>query len=663
MKISQLLKAFNIDRIIGVDAETFYDTATKYSLKNPSMSNTDYIYDKRFELQTMAVRADNARKTVSMVEPKFKAWAKTINWKRTGVLAHHAQFDGFIMSHHYGIKPACFFDTMSMARPLMPIQTGVSLDAVDRALGGKGKEGTEGLSEVDGIRLAIMTKMQIAKLQTYNCHDVDKLWYIFEKMLPFIPLHELKLIDRTVRMYTDPTLLVDIAAITPVLDNDVANKIALVKKLKLVKPIGNHQAAKELLSSADSFANLLHEAGVEPQKKVSIKKTETARKKDPFAPEISNWAFSKQDQWFKDLEAHENKRVRDLMAARFAVMSNNIEKRCERLIARAHVGPQPVYLKYYGARPGRWSGGDLVNWQNLSSKRREGGEELRASVHAPPGYVLLIADLSQIEARLNAWDAGQVNILDLFAAKQDVYRYVAAGIFNKPVEKVTDGERFIAKTCVLALGYQAGVKRFVHTVRIGAFGPALDISYRDGEDIHTAWRQTNSRIVQNWKTTQNNVRSAFFGCQQIKHGVMTYEGKRTSRGLIGFQHGPTGMNIRYDDVRPASEGNGFKYLTEYHEGQKGTRTDYTGLYGGILVQNKLEHLGRIIIAEQMLELCEYLPKAKMCMTTHDELVMAVPERQGNKALKAANAIMSRPPTWAKGLPLAVEAHISARYDK
>lgn len=51
------------------------------------------------------------------------------------------------------------------------------------------------------------------------------------------------------------------------------------------------------------------------------------------------------------------------------------------------------------------------------------------------------------------------------------------------------------------------------------------------------------------------------------------------------------------------------------------------------------------------------------MTTHDELVGLVPTRSANKALKAVKSIMSQAPSWAPGLPVAVDAHISQRYDK
>lgn len=657
--MKQLLREFKLDAIIGLDAETFYEAGSSgYSLKNQSISTTDYIIDPRFKMHCMSVQAHTWKKPRVLTHAQFKTWALGINWRRTGVLAHHAQFDGFIASHHYKIKPAAFFDTMSMGRPLLPITVGGSLDAMLKAFGNPGKEGGEALVAVAGKR--DLTRAELKALMVYAGHDIEKTWWLFHKLREYMPIDELRLIDETVRMYTDPRLLVDKAAILSVRDADVANKQALVAELDLGP---DYETGRARLASAPEFFALLQDAGIDPPTKVSVKKSESATLKAGRPVEIIVPAFSKQDQEFKDLASHEDPFVRQLMAARFAVTSSLMETRCTRLAERSRIGAQPVYLNYYGAKPGRWSGGDLVNWQNLSSKRKEGGAELRASVYAPPGYVMLIADLGQIEARLNAWDSGQQDKLDLFREGLDVYRYGAAAVYNKPVGDVTDGERFIGKTCDLALGYQAGAPRFARTLRIGAFGPALDITDSLAKDIHTAWRQTNSRIVGNWKITNNNLRSAFFGLQTIEQGAVTYEGlKGNHHGGIGYIHGPGGASIRYDGVKNDDEG--IKYISEYFPLVKGgARIKHTRLYGGIIVQNKIEHLGRRLIADQMLELCAYLPTAKLVMSTHDEIVMLVPTRLGNKALSAAKSIMTQAPYWAPDLPLAVDAHISTRYDK
>ena len=669
MKYDALLKALNLDSIVGIDFETYYDA--DYSLKNPKLSTTEYVIDSRFEMQMAAVRWDISKRAEILSPKEFPAFCKVTNWSRTAVLGHHMQFDGLILSHHFGVKPAFYLDTLSMARPAMPVQVGGSLKAITEAFGRPGKRRAQALVDVKGKHLADFTAKELKALALYAGDDIDDTWFIFKKLLPYIPLKDLRLIDSTIKMYAQPTVMIDRDAIQKVLIADVANKKKLVRALKLHKDLA---VATEILGSNEQFAEQLRAAGVEPPVKVSIKKSEKA------GQDVIVLAMSKQDQEFKDLEGHENKRVRQLMAARFAIKSALMESRCTRLSARAYIGPQPVYLNYYGAKPGRWSGGDLVNWQNLSSKRKEGGAELRASVYAPAGYTFLIADLGQIEARLNAWESKQEDKLEVFRAYDritgwttnkkgepepirdgpDIYRYVASGVYGKPPDRISDGERFIGKTCELALGYQAGAPRFARTLRIGAFGPALDITDSLAKDIHTAWRQTNRHQVDNWKISNNNLKSAFLGQQRLTQGVMTYEGTASGAGFI---HGPDGMSIRYDGVRANSE-NGVSYISEYFVGKKGgVRTEYTRLYGGIIVQNKIEHLGFRIISDNMLALCDAIPEGKLVMSTHDEIVMAVPNRWAKRALAAAKRIMTTPPVWAPDLPLAVDAHLSGRYDK
>ncbi len=136
--LKPLLSHFNLDAIYGVDAETYW--ASDYSLSDKKRGTTDYIIDDRFELQLMSVRKDSWAKPKVMERDEFIRWARTINWARTGFLAHHAHFDGLIASHHCGgVRPAMYFDTLSMARPLMPISVGGSLKAVCAAFAREAK--------------------------------------------------------------------------------------------------------------------------------------------------------------------------------------------------------------------------------------------------------------------------------------------------------------------------------------------------------------------------------------------------------------------------------------------------------------------------------------------------------------------------------------------
>lgn len=561
--MKDLLKQFKLKQLFCVDVETYYDD--DYSLRK--MPTTEYICDPRFELQTVAIQEIRWKKPRVFTAPEFMKWAKTVDWKSAGVLAHHAHFDGLILSRHCGIIPAFYFDSLSMARPVMPVHVGGSLKALTEAFGRPGKKYGAALVNVKGRRLKEFTKAELQDLKRYNGDDVQDTLFVFEQLLPHIPIDELRLIDATVRMYAAPRLLLDKQMLLNLERSEIERKQTLLDKLG---------ADKKQLMSNEQFAELLEAAGVTPPMKLSPKTGKLTL------------ALSKQDAEFKALLDHDDEVVRTLVEARFGVKSTSVETRAARFASRADFGPTPVYLNYWGAKTGRWSGGDKANWQNL--KR---GSDLRKAVYAPPGHKLLIADLSQIEARINAWFNGQKDIVEAFTEFDvilgydadgeairrgpDVYKVAAARIYNKPIDKITKDERFIGKCCVLALGYGAGWARFAHMLRIGALGPPVDITDSLARDIVSAWRSANAFIVAGWKRANNNAKSAFLGQQRLDDGPISYIGK-CETGLITM---PNGTYIRYDKLKLDEEGityaNKFRRLKDGGVSEQRQR-----LYGGLL---------------------------------------------------------------------------------
>jgi DNA polymerase I-like protein with 3'-5' exonuclease and polymerase domains len=125
------------------------------------------------------------------------------------------------------------------------------------------------------------------------------------------------------------------------------------------------------------------------------------------------WAFAKTDEDFKELQEHPNPKVQALVAARLGNKTTLEETRTQRFIDIAGRGRLPVPIKYYAAHTGRWGGDDKINLQNLPSRGQNAGK-LKDSIKPPPGYVLVDADSSQIEARTVAWMAGQTDLVEAF---------------------------------------------------------------------------------------------------------------------------------------------------------------------------------------------------------------------------------------------------------
>ena len=78
-----------------------------------------------------------------------------------------------------------------------------------------------------------------------------------------------------------------------------------------------------------------------------------------------------------------------------------------------------------------------------------------------------------------------------------------------------------------------------------------------------------------------------------------------------------------------------------------------------MVENIVQALARIIVAEQMLALRD--AGFRPVLTVHDAAVVVVKKADAEVALKEITAIMSTPPDWATGLPVACEAKYGESY--
>jgi DNA polymerase len=636
--VKNVLKQFNIGAIYGIDFETYWDPKD-YSLKK--MATTEYIFDPRFKSVMAAVMKHDWKKPRVFSHEQFIAWLKTVDWQRTGMLAHHAQFDGLILSHHYGVKPAAYFDTLSMARPIMPVSVGGSLQTLCSAFGRASKTKAGALIDTAGKR--DLSKAEYRALAAYAGDDIEDAWFLFNKFLPFTQPKELRLIHTTVKMYAQPRLLINKKSVDALHTAVKDNKANLLETVNTLLPATYpHTVSRETVTSSAKLGALLLELGYDPPTKVSRKTGKI------------QFAFAKNNEDFKLFHKQGDKLLKALLDARLALSSSILETRTARMSNRSKHGVQPIYLKYWGAKTGRWSGGDKANWQNLTR-----GSDMRKAVYAPRGYKLIIADLAQIEVRVNAWMSNQKDLIHVFATKGDPYCLAASKIYSRPIDKNDDpDERFIGKVATIMLGYGAGGAKFAEYLRLGMMGPAVDMSDEQGKDIVNAWRRANHGIVANWRHVENCVRSAFLGKQELLDEVLTYRGENNN----GITELPDGTYIRYDDIRVDERG--LSHCNKSRLLKNGARSEERQyLYGGLLVENNTQALSRSIIAAQMLAIEDALPTAQIVMSTHDELVLIVTNEESKNALKVVKRIMSTSPDWAPTLPLDVEAHASQRYDK
>jgi DNA polymerase I-like protein with 3'-5' exonuclease and polymerase domains len=104
--------------------------------------------------------------------------------------------------------------------------------------------------------------------------------------------------------------------------------------------------------------------------------------------------------------------------------------------------------------------------QNIPSDRDwelgNGSETLsvRDSFVAAPGRLLIAADYKQMEVRILAHYVGPGALRQAFEeGSTDIYKAIAAKVFNAPAESITKEQRASAKVCCLSSMYGAGIPR------------------------------------------------------------------------------------------------------------------------------------------------------------------------------------------------------------
>lgn len=290
------------------------------------------------------------------------------------------------------------------------------------------------------------------------------------------------------------------------------------------------------------------------------------------------------------------------------------------------------------------SGGDKMNPQNM---RRD--SKLRHAIKAPPGYKLVIVDSTSIELHVAATVAGETQLMEACRdPKRDPYcEFSSDSIYHKPINKKDHGkERFVGKVGLLSLQYQTGAGKLQHTLESGAMGVA--VSFKDKsmyKKIVTEYRNRYRAIVQAWADMEiiiNEMRTGGSGT----YGPVSYRGK--------YIFLPNGLYLMYPNLRTrVNEDTGY-VETVYGEG-KGSK-----IYPGLLFNNIIQSLARIVVSEQILMVPE---RYKNVLLVHDELVCCVRERSAEKCMRIMMKAFHTPPVWLPDLPVAGEGGITDHYVK
>src|SRR5678809_252173 len=297
---------------------------------------------------------------------------------------------------------------------------------------------------------------------------------------------------------------------------------------------------------------------------------------------------------------------------------------------------------------------------------------VRACVCAPEGRVLVAEDLSGIEARVNAWCAGDMDFLALFCKGGDIYVETAAQLFNVPAirldrhpdprlralagerivtEGVTEFMRGLGKIIELACGYGQGWKKF-HDTAIDNGVNWEELAPLTSKECVGTWRRVHAPIVKSWKMYERAAKLATQG-QTVKAGPVTFF---PFPGGVGCRL-PSGRCLFYWGLRQSGEGLVYE----------GSKVANEHIYGGKFCENIVQAIARDILALALAilesSLPHLIPETFIVLHVHDEIVAECPEAYAKQTQTVVRTALRHVPEWATGLPIGSEGWIGQRYHK
>lgn len=332
---------------------------------------------------------------------------------------------------------------------------------------------------------------------------------------------------------------------------------------------------------------------------------------------------------------------------------------------------------------------------------------IRGCIVAPAGKKLVIADLSNIEGRVQAWLAGETWKLKAFREFDtiigkdekgepirkgpDLYKLAYGKSFGLKPEEVTKDQRQVGKVQELALGYEGGVGAFVtfaaaysidldelaeqaaKAIPGNTWGQAhimlewhrkkknrdpaalLGLSERAWltcESFKLAWRSAHPNIAALWGEIDELVRCAI-DCPGKTYLCRMLKIRRDGNWLRIVL--PSGRAICYPS--PTIDDGKITYMGINQYSRKWCRLQ---TYGGKLFENICQAVARDVMAHNMppIEAAGY----EIVLSVHDELITEAPDIESFNDLQLSGLLAANPP-WALDMPLAAAGFETTRYKK
>ncbi len=379
-------------------------------------------------------------------------------------------------------------------------------------------------------------------------------------------------------------------------------------------------------------------------------------------------------------------KVRRVLGIRQALGKTSVKKYEAMLNAVCKDSRLRGILQFYGAnRTGRWAG-RIVQTHNLPQNHLDDldycrglvadkdfeavemiwgetafvfSELVRTAFIPSEGCRFVVCDFSAVEARILGWLAHEKWREEVFENGGDIYCASASRMYGVDVVKhgVNGHLRQRGKVAELALGYQGGVGAMKRMDTTGS------IPEDEMQGIVDDWRAASPHIVRLWSKMEAAAREAI---RQKVPEDRAFTTGRSHRVKFYYKNGclfmglPSGRRLCYWNAKLVRMTDGREHITYSGMNQETKRWTTAETYGGKLVENCVQAIGRDCLAEAMQRVADM--GYQIVMHVHDEMIVDVP-KDDTEAYARISEAMGQSPAWAPELILRGDGYECNYYKK
>jgi len=232
-------------------------------------------------------------------------------------------------------------------------------------------------------------------------------------------------------------------------------------------------------------------------------------------------------------------------------------------------------------------------------------------------------------------------VVEKFRNGEDIYCQNATAFYGRPITPADKAERTFGKILELQAGYGAGGHSIV--LAAGRATPKVILTEEEGLQARNLYRSTHKPVVSLW-----------------------YEGEAMLMRLHGDLSAPVAWRDVVEIKGNRMIGPNDSWMTyELERTPDGfirqTRNGWSYIWGGHLVENLIQYLARVYLAQAMLRVRRH--GVRVASSTHDEIIAVAPEAEADAVLQLIIEEMTRPIPSLPDCPLAAEGGHAERYSK